>query len=162
MIRARGRWLPVLAAAAFVVPALLASVRPAAARQEPLEADAVRLQQTLDRYCVACHNDRLRTAGLTLAGRDLSQVGAHAEIWEKVVTKLRTRTMPPVGRPRPAAVTYDALAGWLESEIDGYAAVHPHPGRTEAFHRLNRAEYANRHPGPAGARRRRGGAPAGG
>ena len=106
-------------------------------------ADAVRLQQTIGRYCVACHNDRLRTAGLTLAGLDLAQVGAQAEIWEKVVTKLRTRTMPPVGRPRPAPATYDALAGWLESEIDRHAAAHPDPGRTEAFHRLNRAEYAN-------------------
>ena len=143
MIHARGRWLPVLAVAALVVPALLAPARPAAARQQPLAADAVWLQQTLDRYCVTCHNDRLRTAGLTLDGRDLSQVGARAEIWEKVATKLRTRTMPPVGRPRPAAAAYDALAGWLESEIDRYAAAHPHPGRTEAFHRLNRAEYAN-------------------
>ncbi len=143
MIHARGRWLPVLAAAACVVPALLAPARPAVARQQSLAADAVRLQQTLDRYCVTCHDDRLRTAGLTLAGRDLSQVGARAEIWEKVVTKLRTRTMPPVGRPRPAAAAYDALAGWLESEIDRHAAAHPHPGRTEAFHRLNRAEYAN-------------------
>ena len=140
MIRPRGRWLPVVAAAALAV---LAPARPAAARQQPLAPGAVRLQQTIDRYCAACHNDRLGTAGLTLAGRDLSQVGARAEIWEKVVTKLRTRTMPPAGRPRPAAATYDALAGWLESEIDRYAAAHPHPGRTEAFHRLNRAEYAN-------------------
>ncbi len=106
-------------------------------------ADAELLERTVGRYCVTCHNDRLRTAELSLDGLDLSEVGAHAEVWEKVVAKLRTRTMPPAGRPRPDLDTYDTLAGWLESEIDRYAVDHPEPGRTEAFHRLNRVEYAN-------------------
>ena len=116
---------------------------PAAAQQPADVAGAELLQATVGRYCAACHNDRLRTAGLVLEGLDLSAVGEHAETWEKVVTKLRTRTMPPVGRPRPAVETYDTLAAWLETEIDRFAAANPNPGRTEAFHRLNRAEYAN-------------------
>ena len=101
------------------------------------------LESTVRRYCVTCHNDRLRTAEFSLDGVDLSDLGGHAEQWEKVINKLRTRTMPPVGRPRPDIETYDALASWLESELDQYAADRPNPGRTEAFHRLNRAEYAN-------------------
>ena len=101
------------------------------------------LESTVRRYCVACHNDRLRTAEFSLDGVDLSDLGGHAEQWEKVINKLRTRTMPPVGRPRPDIETYDALASWLERELDQYAADRPNPGRTEAFHRLNRAEYAN-------------------
>ncbi len=101
------------------------------------------LESTVRRYCVTCHNDRLRTAEFSLDGVDLSDLGGHAEEWEKVINKLRTRTMPPVGRPRPDIATYDALASWLESELDQYAAERPNPGRTEAFHRLNRAEYAN-------------------
>ena len=101
------------------------------------------LESTVRRYCVTCHNDRLRTAEFSLDGVDLSDLGGHAEQWEKVINKLRTRTMPPVGRPRPEIETYDALASWLESELDQYAADRPNPGRTEAFHRLNRAEYAN-------------------
>ena len=92
---------------------------------------------------MTCHNDRLRTAEFSLDGVDLSDLGGHAEQWEKVINKLRTRTMPPVGRPRPDIETYDALASWLEHELDQYAADRPNPGRTEAFHRLNRAEYAN-------------------
>ena len=120
------------------------AVAPHAAAQQPQEASGAELlQATIGRYCVTCHNDRLRTAGLVLEGLDLSTVGEHAETWEKVVTKLRTRTMPPVGRPRPVADTYDTLAAWLETEIDRFAAADPNPGRTEAFHRLNRAEYAN-------------------
>ena len=101
------------------------------------------LESTVRRYCVTCHNDRLRTAEFSLDGVDLSDLGGHAEQWEKVINKLRTRTMPPVGRPRPDIETYDALASWLERELDQYAADRPNPGRTEAFHRLNRAEYAN-------------------
>ena len=101
------------------------------------------LESTVRRYCVTCHNDRLRTAEFSLDGVDLSDLGGHAEQWEKVINKLRTRTMPPVGRPRPDIETYDALASWLEHELDQYAADRPNPGRTEAFHRLNRAEYAN-------------------
>ena len=135
---------------AFVVAAALAALFPLSAPAEgagaqagPADEGEALLQQTIGRYCAACHNDRLQTAGLVLTGLDLSEVGAHAETWEKVITKLRTRTMPPVGRPRPAADTYDTLAGWLENEIDRLAAAGPNPGRTEAFHRLNRAEYAN-------------------
>ena len=135
---------------AFVTALALAALLPMSAfaagtgtQAAPSSDGEALLQQTIGRYCATCHNDRLQTAGLVLTGLDLAEVGAHAETWEKVVTKLRTRTMPPVGRPRPAVDTYDALAGWLETEIDRFAAARPNPGRTEAFHRLNRAEYAN-------------------
>ena len=51
--------------------------------------------------------------------------------------------MPPSGRPRPDKATHDAFVNWIESELDGAASAHPNPGRTEPFHRLNRAEYKN-------------------
>src|SRR5262249_40422045 len=98
---------------------------------------------TLNQYCLTCHNDRLRTAGLALTASDLSDIPARAEIWEKVVRKLRTRTMPPAGLPPPPPGDYDALASYLENEIDSAAATFPNPGRSEAAHRLNRTEYQN-------------------
>ena len=101
------------------------------------------LQATLDQYCVSCHSEKVRAADLSFEGLDLSRVGEQSEIWEKVVGKLRTRTMPPAGQPRPANETYDNLAAGLESEIDRFAAANPNPGRTDTFHRLNRSEYAN-------------------
>ena len=107
------------------------------------ETTADLLQETLSRFCVSCHNERLRTADLSLERLDMAEVGDHAELWETVVAKLRARGMPPVGRPRPADETYDRLASWLETEIDRVAVNRPNPGRTEAVHRLNRAEYAN-------------------
>jgi hypothetical protein len=64
-------------------------------------------------------------------------------VWERVITKLRAGSMPPVGRPRPDAATSDALAGWLEAEIDRGWAAAPNPGRINAVHRLNRTQYNN-------------------
>ena len=99
------------------------------------------VREALDQFCVRCHNDRLRTADLALDTHDLAHVGADAETWERVIVKLRSRTMPPAGSPRPAEATYRAVASWLESEIDTVALASPDPGRGETFHRLNRAEY---------------------
>ena len=96
----------------------------------------------LDRYCVTCHNARLRTAGLELDTADLADLGGGAEVWEKVVRKLRADAMPPPGRPRPDAATRAEFASWLETALDREAAAHPNPGRP-AIHRLNRTEYVN-------------------
>jgi len=97
----------------------------------------------LNRYCVTCHNEKLKTGNLTLDTVDVTNVSARPEVWEKVARKLRAGQMPPVGRPRPDAATYDGVTSWLETELDRAAAARPHPGRTETFHRLNRAEYQN-------------------
>src|SRR5262249_13992184 len=95
-----------------------------------------------DKYCVTCHNARIRTAGLALDALDVEQVGDHAEVWEKVVRKLRTGAMPPVGRPRPDKALSDSAASWLEANLDRAAREHPNPGRP-TLHRLNRVEYRN-------------------
>jgi mono/diheme cytochrome c family protein len=97
----------------------------------------------LDRYCGTCHNDRLKTGGLSLQNIDVAHVAAGGETWEKVVRKLRTGAMPPAGRPRPDKNGYASLLSWLEGELDRDAQAHPNPGRTESLHRLNRAEYQN-------------------
>ena len=97
----------------------------------------------LDRYCVTCHNERLRTAGLTLDTLSLLRVGEAAAIWEHVVRRLRAGGgMPPAGRPRPARSRITAFVAWLEAQLDRAALARPDPGRP-TLHRLNRAEYAN-------------------
>lgn len=121
--------------------AAAASVRPLQAAA--LDASSPEPEQLLNRYCVSCHNDRLKTADLSLQAIDVDNVGRHAETWEKVLRKVRAGAMPPIGRPRPDATAYVRLISWLESELDHASSVKPNPGRTPSFHRLNRLEYQN-------------------
>ena len=118
------------------------NAQPAAAAAPAAASGPVEVWTVFDRYCVTCHNDRLRTAGLALDTLSVEQVGEHAATWERVVRKLRARAMPPAGRPRPDRATYEAVATVLETALDRAAADNPNPGRT-ATHRLNRTEYAN-------------------
>jgi len=96
----------------------------------------------LDKYCVGCHNDRLKSGNLVLTNVDVADVSRHAALLEKVARKLRGRTMPPEGAPRPDAASMDAFIASIESALDRAAAASPNPGRV-ASHRLNRAEYVN-------------------
>ena len=115
----------------------------AAGAQARPDSAAAQAQALLDRYCVTCHNARLRTGGLALDGLDAARPEADAEVWERVIARLRAGSMPPPGRPRPAAAAYHAAAEWLERAIDRAWAADPEPGRIAAVHRLNRTEYAN-------------------
>ena len=100
-------------------------------------------QAVVTRYCVTCHNDRAKTGGLSLEMLSVSSVGEHPGVWEKVVQKLHANLMPPPDRPRPDQATLKNLASYLEVSLDRAADAKPDPGRTEALHRLNRAEYRN-------------------
>ena len=99
-------------------------------------------QAVIDRYCVTCHNGRMRTGGLALDGLDVAQAGRQAPTWEKVVRKVRTGMMPPANAPRPDRATLDGFAAAVEATIDRAAATAPNPG-APVLHRLNRTEYAN-------------------
>ncbi len=94
-------------------------------------------------YCIGCHNEKAKTGGLALDGKDLDNIGANTEVWEKVVRKLRARAMPPAGRPRPDNRTYQGVVSHLETLLDRAAAASPNPGHTDTFRRLNRTEYQN-------------------
>ena len=98
---------------------------------------------TLDKYCATCHNEKVRAGGFALEKLHADSPGADAEAWENVVRKLRSGAMPPAGRPRPDAATYDAVASHLEAKLDAAAKIEPNPGRLPLFHRLTRTEYKN-------------------
>ena len=140
------RWRSVgglVAAAWFVLLAPPAAGQTAASRPQASPAEPSPLRPVLNRYCVGCHNDRLLTADLSLEAMDAVHVAGGAEVWEKVIRKLRSGAMPPPGRPRPDAAVVEDVLAWLETELDGGAALDPDPGRTDSVHRLNRAEYRN-------------------
>src|SRR5918992_960113 len=75
--------------------------RPLAAVQAPKAPPAAVHRAVVDKHCLTCHSKALHTAGLVLEGLDLTDVGANAEVWEKVARKLRAGAMPPAGLPRP-------------------------------------------------------------
>jgi len=130
-----------------------------AARTAPSPAGAARLQQApaagaaaiappsaefLRQYCVGCHNDRMKGnfGNLSLEGVDPGAVAGHAEVLEKVARKLRKGQMPPPGRPRPDAATFETFMSSLENALDRSADREPDPGRVIS-RRLNRVEYVN-------------------
>ena len=104
--------------------------------------DAASARDEVARYCVSCHNDRLKTSGLSLEKLDAASAASAPEVWEKVVRKLQARAMPPQGAKRPDEITYHRLQSALEAQLDAEAAAHPNPGGP-LLHRLNRSEYAN-------------------
>ena len=114
-----------------------------AAGQSPSERDTAGVERALlDRYCVVCHNDKAKTANLSLEKLDLTTAGDNPELWEKVVRKLRAGVMPPPGVRRPPLAEYQGLRDWLETEIDRKAAGRLNPGSI-GLHRLNRTEYSS-------------------
>jgi mono/diheme cytochrome c family protein len=110
--------------------------------QNSVAAAAAQYRSVVTQYCVTCHSETLKTGGLSLEKMDLNTIGAGAEVWEKVVKKLRSGMMPPEGRPKPDAATRESMALWLETSLDRAAAGKPDPGRP-LLRRLNRAEYAS-------------------
>jgi cytochrome c5 len=119
---------------------------PAPQTQVRLKPDTTATSPARDlvgKYCVTCHNERLKMADLLLDKADADRVSNSSDTWEKVIVQLRNRSMPPVNMPRPDNATYDAVALWLETELDRAATARPNPGRPAALHRLNRTEYAN-------------------
>jgi hypothetical protein len=137
------------AAAALLVFSALAFARPVSTAKSGSTGSAVQpitsassQRDFLQKHCLTCHNDNARTAGLTLAAVDIRDVSRNAELWEKVLLKIRTGQMPPAGRPQPAAADTRAMVSWLTTSLDAAAAAHPAaPG--VGVHRLNRIEYAN-------------------
>jgi len=97
----------------------------------------------IGKYCATCHSAQLHSGGLVLVPAATSHVATDPELWEKVIQKLRSGSMPPPGAPRPEQVTYDSVAGFLETELDRAAASHPAAGKFSPLHRLTRTEYQN-------------------
>ena len=100
-------------------------------------------QAVVNQYCVTCHNDKLKTGGLSLNGVNIESVDQNRDVWEKVLHKVRARYMPPPGVPRPDENTYKTLATYLETSLDRAAAAKPEPGRIATLRRLTRTEYQN-------------------
>ncbi len=103
------------------------------------DSDAASL---VSQYCIACHSNATRTAGVSVEPLDLDNVGRDGAVWEKVLRKVASGEMPPAGMPAPDAALSGRFVSQLVKALDLAAEKNPNPGRPPA-HRLNRAEYAN-------------------
>src|SRR4029079_10235469 len=96
----------------------------------------------LMQYCTACHNDKLKTAGMSVVPLDADNIPANQETWEKILRRLSLGEMPPRGMPRPPKEQIADFTHWLSTTLDAQAAAKPNPGRA-TVRRMNRGEYAN-------------------
>jgi mono/diheme cytochrome c family protein len=136
-------WLALAAVVGLGGLAVVAGLRAQAPASAPRPATAADPKAFVNTYCIGCHNDKLRTSGLSLEKLDPSNPTADAEVWERVVGKLRSGSMPPAGMPRANPEVYRAVYTSLEGKLDQAWAANPNPGRIGSVHRLNRAEYGN-------------------
>ncbi|HEY7449798.1 MAG TPA: DUF1587 domain-containing protein, partial [Vicinamibacterales bacterium] len=100
------------------------------------------VRQFVTQYCITCHNERTKTAGLALDTQDFENLPAGADVWEKAIRKVQVGMMPPPGARHPDTATRTAFVATLSNTLDRAALAKPNPGRP-ALHRLNRTEYAN-------------------
>jgi len=118
-------------------PAVTPAASHATGLMSPAEQNAL-----VKQYCVGCHNDRNkdRTSGLSFQSFDATNVVEHADTVERMIRRLRSGMMPPVGAKRPDQATINTLVNAFEAKIDRAAALNPNPGWRPS-QRLNRAEY---------------------
>ena len=148
-------WLRVAAVATvFLLPSLLldpvslqGQSQAQAQSSTPVSSDAIASQALMKRYCVGCHNQSLKTAGISVQSLvmqkpELTMNGPEAAVWEKVLRKVSTGQMPPLGMPHPKPDAIAAFTKWTSESLDRSALAHPNPGHP-SIHRLNRAEYSN-------------------
>jgi len=96
----------------------------------------------LMQYCTACHNDKAKTANMSVVPLNADNLPANLATWEKILRRLSVGEMPPRGMPRPPKEQITDFTNWLSTSLDKLGAAHPDPGRA-TLRRMNRAEYAN-------------------
>src|ERR1700748_2436356 len=99
-------------------------------------------KKMLMQYCTACHNDRLKTAGMSVVPLDANNLQANQATWEKILRRVSLGEMPLRGAPRPPKEKLQEFTQWLATSLDSQAAANPNPGHA-TVRRLNRTEYAN-------------------
>ena len=121
--------LAVLAGAMCVPGSALSASAPAAAAKpaRPGRAQTGEQRALLDKYCVGCHNEQRKAqyANLAFDTLSLDDLGAHSDVWERTIKKLRIGAMPPTGMPRPDKAAQEGFVSWLETSLDDLAVRAP-------------------------------------
>jgi len=109
--------------------------------ESPLAAEyGSAIRPLFTKYCISCHAATKPKAGLDLASRKGKE---KAHDWRETWERLRSRHMPPSGKPQPTAVEREKMLAWIESVFaNATLAGHADPGPLRP-RRLNVREYAN-------------------
>ena len=110
---------------------------------EPSDTAFVPYRELVKNFCLDCHSGPAPKGNLDLDALVKEQIQRHTESWERVVSKLRSRQMPPAGQPRPTEELLEHTMEQLVNQLDKVATKNPQPGRTNTFRRLTRFEYQN-------------------
>lgn len=96
----------------------------------------------LDNYCFTCHDDQAK-GGVNLEGVvEDSAFWSEPKAWEKAMSQLRDRSMPPAKKDQPTDEERAKVLAWLTDKLENpdLTKVPRDPGRT-VIHRLSRLEY---------------------
>ena len=128
--------------AAWIASVAAQGTAPAIGAAQAASYDQAAQLATVKTYCATCHNDRVKTGGVSFDGLTAEGVVQHADVFEKAVRKVRGRVMPPPNARQPGAQAADALVAWLEQTLDKGETTAHIPDKV-VLHRLNRKEYRN-------------------
>ncbi len=121
--------------------ALIGSATPASADVKPTDGPS---RKFFEQYCQTCHAGAKPKGDFRVDA--LSQVFTDKEgreKWLKVVEQLKTGTMPPKGKPRPAAHETKALIDWIDSRVAAAESARHALQGLAVMRRLTRVEYEN-------------------
>ena len=124
----------IYAAPRFLCLSLLVACAAPAASRESAKADAETYQKSvqpvLARYCLTCHNAKLKVGNLNLeAYKDAASALKDPDVWENVMQKLHAGVMPPPGLPKPKPDDVAVVDRWIKALLDQADRRPPDPGR---------------------------------
>ena len=73
-------------------------------------------------YCVSCHNDRLKTAGMSVQKLDANNIERDLATWEKILRRISVGEMPPKGMKRQSGL-HEFIVGFLRDNAQLGAAI---------------------------------------
>jgi hypothetical protein len=104
-----------------------------------------RVYPLLQTHCFRCHGEKRKKGGVDLAHfNEAKSVYRDPKLWEKVLSQLNDRSMPPDEEPTPSAEDVEVITRWIEGALENPPAdlVPLDPG-SKPVHRLGRIEYNN-------------------
>src|SRR5215510_13792288 len=123
--KATNLWLKDIFAFGFILLFIAGGQTVSKPRQAPIRNEPPIDTALLNQYCITCHNQRAKTAGLMLDTLDYAHLEKDAPTWEKVIRKIKTGMMPPSGARRPDRDLLDTFANEVEKRLDSAAVRNP-------------------------------------